>query len=109
MGGTSDSGLVTFADGVHSVTRPIRFYGLETGTRMTVVELGGGGLFVHSPVALDSALEAQVRALGPVEVIVAPSRFHHLSVGPWMERFPEAAVHCCPGLEKKRPDVRWTG
>ena len=33
--------------------RPLRFAGIETGTRMTVVRLADGRLFVHSPVSLD--------------------------------------------------------
>ena len=30
--------------------RPLRFFGVEMGTRMTVVRLADGGLWVHSPV-----------------------------------------------------------
>ena len=32
--------------------RPLRFFGVETGTRMTVMRLADGGLFVHSPIPL---------------------------------------------------------
>ena len=88
--------------------RPLRFFGLETGTRMTVVRLASGGLFVHSPVALDAPLRAAVEALGPVTAIVAPSRLHHLYVGAWAEAYPDASLSGCPGLEKKRKDVRWS-
>lgn len=88
--------------------RPLRFLGLETGTRMTVVRLASGGLFVHSPVALDAPLRAAVEALGPVTAIVAPSRFHHLYVGAWAEAYPDASLSGCPGLDKKRKDVRWS-
>ena len=47
--------LTPFADDVWVEAREAKFLGLETGTRMTVVRLAGGGLFVHSPVALDDA------------------------------------------------------
>lgn len=94
-------------DGLWVATRPLRFFGVETGTRMTVVRLGSGGLFVHSPVALDEETKQDLAALGPVEAVVAPTLFHHLSVGEWSRAYPEALLCCCPRLERKRPDIRW--
>jgi glyoxylase-like metal-dependent hydrolase (beta-lactamase superfamily II) len=87
--------------------RRLRFAGVETGTRMTFVRLADRGLFVHSPVALDEETREAVDALGPVKAIVAPSRFHHLYVEAWSQAYPEAVLCACPGLERKRPDVRW--
>lgn len=75
---------------------------------MTVIRLSDGGLFVHSPVALDPQTRAEIDALGPVRAVVAPSIFHHLHVGGWLEAYPEAVVAGCPGLELKRPDLKWT-
>lgn len=88
--------------------RNLRFMGLETGTRMTIVRLASGGLFVHSPVALDEALKEEVAKLGPVVAIVAPSKFHHLYVGDWVRANPNAVVCPCPTLEMKRKDIAWT-
>jgi hypothetical protein len=95
------------AEDVWVEARPLRFAGLETGTRMTVVRLAQGGLFVHSPVSLDAATRAAVDALGRVEAVVAPSRFHHLWVGEWSEAWPHAVLCACPGLERKRADLPW--
>lgn len=100
--------LERIADDVWVEPRPLRFLGLETGTRMTVVRLQSGGLWVHSPVALDAAARDAVDALGPVTAIVAPSRFHHLYVGEWASAYPGASLSACPGLEKKRKDVAWS-
>ena len=100
--------LDRIADGVWTERRPLRFFGVETGTRMTVVRLADGGLFVHSPVALDAATRVAVDALGPVKAIVAPSLFHHLYVGEWASAFPNASLSACPGLEKKRKDLKWS-
>ena len=97
------------ADDVWIEPRPLRFFGVETGTKMTVVRLQSGGLFVHSPVALDAATRDAVDALGPVAAIVAPSRFHHLYVGEWARAYPGASLSACPGLETKRKDVAWSG
>ena len=49
------------ADGLWTQARPLRFLGVETGTRMTLVQLGNGGLFVHSPGPLDDATRKFVR------------------------------------------------
>ncbi|MDB4998655.1 MAG: hypothetical protein JWM74_6087 [Myxococcaceae bacterium] len=73
-----------------------------------MVRLRGGGLFVHSPVALDTATREAVDALGPVTAIVAPSRFHHLYVAEWARAYPTASLSACPGLEKKRSDIDWS-
>jgi uncharacterized protein DUF4336 len=85
--------------------RPLRFLGLEVGARATVIRLGDGGLFVHSPVRLDEALRAEVDALGPVRFLVAPNRFHHLFIGDWMKAYPHAQSHAAPGLDEKRKDL----
>lgn len=101
--------LEQFADGVWTLARPQRFWGVETGTRMTVVRLAGGGLFVHCPVSLDPATRRGVDALGPVRAVVAASLYHHLYVGEWMAAYPEASFWACPGLERKRSDLRFSG
>jgi hypothetical protein len=101
--------LQPLADDLWVETRRLRFLGVETGTRMTVVRLRDGGLFVHSPVPLEGGTGEEVAALGPVRSVVAPSLFHHLSVAAWMEAHPDAAFYACPGLERKRRDLPWTG
>ena len=100
-------GLIRIADELWVETRRLRFAGVETGTRMTLVRLADGGLFVHSPVGLDERTREAVDALGPVKAIVAPSRFHHLYVEAWSQAYPAALLCACPGLERKRADLRW--
>ncbi len=101
--------LIPWAEGVWTDTREARFFGVETGTRMTVVRLAAGGLFVLSPVPLEADTKREVDALGEVRAVVAPSIFHHLSVGAWMAAYPKAAFFACPGLEWKRTDLAFTG
>ena len=93
------------ADDVWTTERPQKFWGVETGTRTTVVRLSDGGLFVHCPVPLDAATRVEVDALGPVRAVVASSLFHHLYVGEWMRAYPQALFCACPGLSEKRPDL----
>jgi hypothetical protein len=89
--------------------RPQRFYGLEVGTRMTVIRLADGSLLLHSPVALDTELRRELDALGPVRYAVAPNRVHHLYAGKVAEAYPGARLWVGPGLEKKRPDLVFEG
>jgi glyoxylase-like metal-dependent hydrolase (beta-lactamase superfamily II) len=71
--------------------------------RMTVLRLPDGALLLHSPIALDDALAAELAALGPVRHLVAPNLFHHLYLRPARERFPQARLHAPRGLAAKRP------
>ncbi len=89
--------------------RPLSFVGIEVGTRMSVIRLADGSLFLHSPVQPDPGLRQELDALGPVRFAVAPNRFHHLFVGDFQAAYPELQIFCAPGLENKRGDLRWDG
>ncbi len=80
--------------------------GFRFPTRMVVIRLADGGLFVWSPVALTAPLSSAVSALGPVSHLVAPNDLHHLALGDWAQAFPSARAHGAPGLAAKRPDLR---
>ena len=70
----------------------VSFFGYAYPTRMAMVRLESGDLWVWSPIALDAALEAEVRALGPVRQLVSPNKLHHLFLAAWHDRFPEAKL-----------------
>jgi len=101
--------LRALAENLWVADRPQRFYGLEVGTRMTVIRLNGGNLLLHSPVSLDAELRRQLDALGRVRFVVAPNRLHHLYAGKVAEAYPEARLWVAPGLERKRPDLVFAG
>ena len=91
--------------GVWTVPSDLRFAGLRLNTRMTICQVSEGGLVVISPIPLRSELKRDLRDLGEVRAIVAPNLLHHLSLGEWMDAFPEAESHAPPGLAAKRPDL----
>jgi hypothetical protein len=97
--------LTPLAEDLWVVERPQTFYGLPVGTRMTVMRLSGGRLLLHSPVALDAELRAELDAIGRVHYAVAPNRVHHLYAGAVAQAYPEARLWVAPGLERKRPDL----
>src|SRR5258708_3960420 len=94
-------------EGIWTTARSQRFWGIDTGTRMTVVALPDGGLFVHGQVASDGAPRAAVDALGEVRAVASSSLYHHLYAGQWMQAYPQALFCACPGLDRKRSDLAW--
>jgi len=99
--------LRQLAENLWVAERPQTFYGLPVGTRMTVVRLAGDRLLLHSPVALDTGLRADLDALGRVSFAVAPNRVHHLHAGEVATAYPGTRLWVAPGLERKRPDLRF--
>ena len=86
----------------------VSFYGFPYPTRMAVIRLGSGGLWVWSPVALTDRLARSVEALGEVSHIVSPNKLHHLFLTEWSERWPRARLYAPPGLARKRQDIGFT-
>ncbi len=83
----------------------VNFYSFPYPTRMTVIRLDGGKLFVHSPIGTD--IIEEVLTLGDVAYIVSPNKIHHLFMGDWAELFPKAKMYASPGLAKKRKDLKF--
>jgi hypothetical protein len=85
----------------------VRFLGVALTSRTTVIRMADGALMVHSPVRLDERLLSSVSSVGSVRFILAPNRFHHLFVADWQKAFPEALTFFAPGLDRKRPDLKF--
>ena len=99
------------ADRLWTREMPLSFFGLKVGTRMSVVRLSGegGGLWLHSPVALDRRLREALEELGRVRFVVCPNRGHHMFAGQYFAAYPDASVFAAPGLSEKRPDLPFDG
>lgn len=83
----------------------VSFFGFAYPTRMAVVRLQDGTLFVWSPIPLADALRAEVDALGAVAHLVSPNKLHHFWLGDWQTTYPEARLYASPGLRRKRRDL----
>lgn len=99
--------LRRIAEDLWVADRPLRVAGIPVGTRMSVIRLRDGGLFLHSPVRADAATREALDALGPVRFVVAPSKIHHFFVGEYAAHYPQARICGAPGLAEKRRDVRF--
>lgn len=76
------------------------------GSRMTVIKLANGGLFLHSPTKLDDETKQALDSIGEVRSVVAPSRAHHLFVGDYIKEWPSAKLYGPPGLVGDIKDIR---
>jgi hypothetical protein len=98
--------LQELSDNVWLVDGPVTdVVGFRYPTRMAVIRLADGGLFVWSPVALSEPLRAAVDALGEVHHLIAPNASHHLFIGEWQRAYPAAKLYAAPGLRQRRKDL----
>jgi uncharacterized protein DUF4336 len=71
-------------------------------TRMTVIRLGDGELFIHSPTPLSPELAAELeREAGYPRWIIGPNRLHYWWVPEWHSAFPQADVYLAPRLREQ--------
>jgi hypothetical protein len=114
--------LKPVAENIWIVDGPeISFGGLPFSTRMTVIRLQNGNLFIHSPTPLDKALKAEIGALGTVKHLISSNFIHYWWIGEWHGHYPDAIRWASPkvrpraakqGIEFDRdlgdaPDVEW--
>lgn len=74
--------------------------------RATLVK-GPESLVLISPIRFTEEQVAQIRQIGEVTDIVAPSLLHHLAIPKAVQHFPKATLWGAPDLHKKRADIAW--
>jgi hypothetical protein len=114
--------LEQFAEDIWVANGPVvKSFGFRYPTRMAIIRLGSGGLFVWSPVALSEPLLREIEEIGPVDVLIAPNSLHYVFIAEWKRAYPHAKVFAAPGLAGKikavpldgelseTPDALWRG
>ena len=86
---------------------PIHYAGTDFNSRMTIIRLSNGNLFIHSPCEIDEQTKIEIEKLAMVEFIVAPGSYHYLHVCSAQRAFPEAETFICPGVERKHPEIEF--
>ena len=98
--------LLQFGPEIWTADGPVvSFHGFAYPTRMAVIRLSDGSLFVWSPVALSDPLRASIDSLGPVRHLVSPNALHHLFLTEWKSAYPAARLYAPPRLRRKRKDL----
>jgi hypothetical protein len=86
-------GLQAFAKDVWIADGPnVRDFGVMFTTRMEVVKLSDGSLWVNSPVAVPFDTLQRMNQLGPVRYLVAATPRHVWRLEAWHTLFPEAEL-----------------
>jgi hypothetical protein len=90
---SSTAGLIELTPGgIWVAERKLWFSGVRLRSRMTVLRLADGRLWVHSASEPNRDLCAELDRLGQVSWIVVPNRFHHLQASAMKARYPGAQV-----------------
>lgn len=99
--------LTQFGPGIWTWEGPVvvAALGFHYPTRMALIRLSGGRLFVWSPIQISEAVRTAIDALGDVRYLIAPNSLHHVFLGDWARAYPHAEVHGAPGLRDKRRDI----
>ena len=97
------------ADGIGIVDGPLvymsypglSFLSIPFPTRMTVVRLANGDLWLHSPVKYTPELAEELRSLGRVAHLVSPNMLHYAHIMEWKRAFPEALTWASPHVRDR--------
>ena len=82
-----------FAKNVWIANGPdVRDMGVMFTTRMTIVKLSDGSLWLESPVSVSLETLKRITALGPVRYLVAATPRHVWRLEQWHSLFPEAQL-----------------
>ncbi|MGH6818246.1 MAG: DUF4336 domain-containing protein [Methylovirgula sp.] len=95
-----------FADNIGIVDGPIEYLSWLTikipfPTRMTVVRLVNGDLFLHSPIAFDARLANRLQSMGTIRHLVSPNKLHYAHIEEWALAFPQAITWASPGVRER--------
>jgi hypothetical protein len=108
------SSLQDFGPSIWMVEGPtVDFYGCPYPTRMALVKLEEGTVWVWSPVKLTETIKKELKfqGLDQVKYIVSPNKIHHIFLKEWQDAFPNAQVYAPPGLKDRNvvKDVKFHG
>lgn len=81
--------------------------GLWMGRQLVVVRLPSGGVWIHSPIPWTPALSSEVAAIGEVQHVIGPNRFHDECLREFQAHYPAARFHAAPGLAQARRDIHF--
>ena len=70
-------------------------------TRMTVVRLKSGDLFLHSPIVFDATLAERLQSMGTIRHLISPNQFHYAHLGEWSRAFPDAITWASPRVRRR--------
>jgi hypothetical protein len=99
-----------FAENVSIIDGPlVRAIGVPLPTRMIVVKLADGSLWLNSPVSVPLEVLNRITAWGPVEYLVAPTKLHVWRLIEWHALFPDAELWAPPQIPNEFKGLPFAG
>ena len=86
---------------------PVHYAGTDFHARMTIIRLSDSRIMIHSPCEIDISTKSEIDNLGEVTFIIAPGSYHYLYIASAQEAFPNTETFICPGIERKRPKLKF--
>lgn len=80
--------------------------GFRFPTRMVVIRLNAGELFIWSPVALCEDLQNELSTIGRIGHVVSPNTLHYVFLKSWQQAYPDATSYAAPGPRTKQRELR---
>jgi len=104
------SKIVEFGENLFLVEGPlVQTWGVRFPTRMIVVRLTSGQLWINSPVEVSPETLATVLSWGEPAYFVAPTRLHVWRLVSWHQRFPQAEIWAAPQIPKAFRNLPFAG
>jgi hypothetical protein len=85
--------------------QPLQYFGLNIGTRMTVIRLANNELVVISPIPVNETIKTQLNEIGIVKNIISPNLFHYLFASDFKNLYSTATFWAGSGLKIKKPNL----
>lgn len=79
----------------------IKFYGIPFPTRMTIIRLSSGDVWVHSPIKIDDKLAKTISSIGTVRYLIAPNWIHYTWIPDCQKHFPDSLTFVSPGVVER--------
>lgn len=83
----------------------LKYWGLEVGSRMTVIRLTNNELIIISPIELNKTMIDNLNVIGEVTYIIAPNLYHHLFIRKFKSIYPTAQLWVPPEFTAKIPSL----
>jgi Domain of unknown function (DUF4336) len=103
-------GLQQFVENIFLVDGPVvQAVGIPFPTRMVIVKLTDGSLWVNSPVTVPADTMDRIKTLGSIRYLVAPTKLHVWRLESWHALFPNAELWGPPRIPRTFKRLPFTG
>jgi len=95
------------AENIFTSETRVKFYGSSIQTRMAVIKLEDGSLFVYSPIFLNTEIKNELDDLGEIKYVISPNKIHNQALSDYVTNYPDSWIYASPGLPERRSDITY--